>query len=94
MRVQPTEAVHPSNHRFPVDGSFRRPKPECADLMAVRAVHLEVQTIAFVVEFQHAEGAAGRSLQFEFFTDGWTGCDHQVVTSRLYVAHPFVGETH
>ena len=65
MRVKCAKAVHTANHGLPVHGFLRRAKADRADLVTVATIHLEVQLIAVIVEFEHAKGAIGRTLSFQ-----------------------------
>ena len=70
MRVEGPEPVHAMDHGFPIHRFFRCTEAYRADLMAIGAVHLEVELVAHVVEFEHAECAVGRTLALQFPTGG------------------------
>ena len=92
MRVESAKAVHATNHGFPVHRFFRRTEAHRANLVAVGTVHLEVQLIAHVIKFEHAECAIGRTLAFQFPSGGVRHLDFDAFGTGSNVFEPNVDQ--
>ena len=88
MGVKGAKAIHSANHGLPVHGFLRRAKADRADLVAVATIHLEVQLIAVIVEFEHAEAAIGRTLSFQLPTGSGRHLDVDAFGARGYIIKP------
>ena len=93
MGVKGTKAVHAANHSLPVHRFFRRAKANRANLVAVATIHLEVQLIAVIVEFEHAEAAIGRTLSFQLPAGGGGHLDLNALGPSGDIIEPDIIET-
>ena len=93
MGVKGTKAIHSANHGLPVHGFLRRAKADRADLVAVATIHLEVQLIAVIVEFEHAEAAIGRTLSFQLPAGGGGHLDLNALGPSGDIIEPDIIET-
>ena len=94
VSIESAEAIHSTHHGFPVNRLLRGPEAYGSHLVAIAAHHLEVELVSLVVEFQHAEAAAGGALVLEIVSCRGLELESQLCGAGSRPIGPFVIEAH
>ena len=94
MAIEAAETIHSPHHGFPVNRLLRRAEAYGSHLVAIAAHHLEVELVSLVVEFQHAEAAAGGALVLEIVSCRGLELESQLCGAGSRPIGPFVIEAH